>query len=258
MRGVDRTELAEVVEEARRHDPTGKWGYGSRVSLRNRYLYLSVPKAACSTIKVALHRFEGLDATPERWGEVHAGSFGLSLLDQPTDTVVEVLTSPEYLRFGFVRNPYRRLVSAWQSKLAWDNDGYEEVRSAIREAFDYPIFDGRRVGTVSFRDAVEVLLDPATASIFDAHWHRQVDLLMVGIIELDVVGRVEAFASDFTAILERLGAPTNLIELATTVTNATTRIPLTATYDSALARRVHDHYLADFETYRYGEQSWRT
>lgn len=149
-------------------------------------------------------------------------------------------------------------MSAWQSKLAWDNDGYEQVRSAIREAFDYPIVEGRRVGTVSFRDAVEVLFDPATASIFDAHWHRQVDLLMVGIIELDVVGRVETFAFDFTAILERLGAPRNVMEMATTVTNATTPIALTATYDGALARRVHDHYLADFETYRYDEQSWRT
>lgn len=254
---MDRTELTEIIEDARRHDSSGKWGYGSRVSVRHRYVYLSVPKAACSTIKVALHRFEGLDAAPERWGEVHDGSFGLSLLDQSTDIVVEALTSPEYLRFGFVRNPYDRLLSAWKSKLAWGNDQYEPARSAVREAFDYPIVDGHRVGTVSFRDAVEVVLDPDTAPVFDAHWDRQVDLLMPEVIELDVVGRFENFATEFTAILDRLDAPPTVVAMATTVTNATTPIPLAAAYDSSLARRVHEHYLADFETYGYDEHSWR-
>ena len=190
-------------------------------------------------------------------GEVHSASFGRSLLDQPTDTVVDMLTSPEYFRFGFVRNPYSRLVSAWMSKLAWENDGYEDVREAVREAFDYPTVDGRRVGTVSFRDSVELLLDPSTASLFDPHWHRQVDVLMVDVTELDFVGRFENFATDFSTVLERLGAPPHVSELATTVTDATTPIPLSAAYDSDLASRVHDHYLADFERYGYNEHSWR-
>ena len=255
---MNRAELTAVVEAARQHDPTGQWGYGSRVSVRHRYVYLSVPKAACSTVKVALHRFEGLDASPDRWGEVHDGSFGLSLLDQPTDVAVDVLTSTDSLRFAFVRNPYDRLLSAWKSKLAWDNAEYEPARSVIREAFEYPTVDGRRVGTVSFRDSVEAMLDPATASVFDAHWDRQVDLLMPDVIDLDIIGRFERFAEDFVAILDRLNAPGDVRAMATTVTNASAHIPLAAAYDTELARRVHDHYLADFATYGYDEHSWRT
>jgi hypothetical protein len=30
-----------------------------------------------------------------------------------------------------------------------------------------------------------------------------------------------------------------------------------AAFDTSLARRVHEHYLADFGTYGYDEESWR-
>jgi hypothetical protein len=34
-------------------------------------------------------------------------------------------------------------------------------------------------------------------------------------------------------------------------------MPLAAVYDPQLARRVHDLYLADFETFGYRKDSWR-
>lgn len=66
-----------------------------------------------------------------------------------------MLSSPEWLRFAFVRNPYARLFSAYKSKIGntWEQE-YDWLRDQIREAFDYPVRDGSRVGMVAFDDYV--------------------------------------------------------------------------------------------------------
>ena len=84
-----------------------------------------------------------------------------------TAQIVEILRSPDYLRFSFVRNPYGRLVSAWKSKLAWDDPQYRQLRASIREVCDYPVVGGQRAGPISFRDAVQCLL--ADPGVFDDH-----------------------------------------------------------------------------------------
>ena len=53
------------------------------------------------------------------------------------------------------------------------------------------VADGQRAGPVSFRDAVECLLDDPGA--FDDHRSLQADLLVTEIIDHHVVGRFERF-----------------------------------------------------------------
>jgi hypothetical protein len=170
--------------------------------MAHRYVAMTVPKVACTTIKMALQTWEGCGPRPERWADVHAGWAGPTLLAYPTAQIVEMLRSPDYLRFSFVRNPYSRLVSAWKSKLAWDDPQYQRLRVSIREACGHPVADGQRAGPVSFRDAVQYLLDDPGA--FDDHWNRQTDLLMADVIDYDVIGRFERFGEQFHAILGRL------------------------------------------------------
>jgi hypothetical protein len=176
-------------------------------------------------------------------------------LAYPTAQIVEMLRSPDYLRFSFVRNPYGRLVSAWKSKLAWDDPQYRQLRASIREACDYPVVDGQRAGPISFRDAVQCLL--ADPGVFDDHWSLQVDLLVADVIDYHVVGRFERFGQQFHAILRRLHAPPEVAAIARRVFNPTQPMPLAAVYDPQLARRVYDLYLADFETFGYHKDSWR-
>jgi hypothetical protein len=64
---------------------------------------------------------------------VHASWAGPTLLAYPTAQIAEMLRSPDYLRFSFVRNPYSRLVSAWKPKLAWDDP---EVTGIARRVFN--------------------------------------------------------------------------------------------------------------------------
>jgi hypothetical protein len=51
----------------------------------------------------------GCGPAPEQWADVHAGWAGPTLLAYPTAQIVEMLRSPDYLRFCFVRNPYSRV-----------------------------------------------------------------------------------------------------------------------------------------------------
>lgn len=251
---VEKEVLAARVEAARAGEHTS-WGYHSRASLAHRYVAMTVPKVACTTIKMALQTWEGCGPPPERWADVHADWAGPTLLAYPTAQIVEMLRSPDYLRFSFVRNPYGRLVSAWKSKLAWDDPQYRQLRASIREVCDYPVVDGQRAGPISFRDAVQCLL--ADPGVFDDHWSLQVDLLVADVIDYHVVGRFERFGQQFRAILRRLHAPPEVAGIARRVFNPTQPMPLAAVYDPQLARRVYDLYLADFETFGYHKDSWR-
>src|SRR5579859_7269165 len=213
------------------------WSYHSRASVPHRYVAMSVPKVACSTVKMTLQTFEGCGPEGDRWWEVHAGDAGPSLLAYPTWQIVQMLRSPDYLRFCFVRNPYGRLFSAWKSKLAGDDPQYAGLRASIRDACGYPVADGRRVGRVAFRDAVECLLaDPGS---FDDHWKRQVDVLVTDVISYDVIGRFERFTADFLAILTRLSAPAAVLDIAARTYNQTAPMTLGAAYDRQLAGRVY-------------------
>jgi hypothetical protein len=251
---VEQEVLAARVEAARA-EGHASWGYHSRASLAHRYVAMTVPKVACSTIKMALQAWEGCAPPPERWADVHADQAGPTLLAYPTAEIVEMLRSPDCLRFSFVRNPYSRLVSAWKSKLAWDDPQYRQLQALIREACDYPVVDGQRAGPISFRDAVQCLLDDPGA--FDDHWSLQADLLVADAIDYHVVGRFERFGQQFQAILRRLHAPPEVAGIARRVFNPTQPMPLPAVYDPQLARRVYDFYVADFETFGYHKDSWR-
>ena len=156
---MDELVLAQYIEAVRAESRHASWDYHSRASVAHRYVAMTVPKVACTTIKMALQTWEGCGPEPDRWGDVHAGWAGPTLLAYPTAQIVEMLRSPDYLRFSFVRNPYSRLVSAWKSKLAWDDPQYGQLRASIREVCDYPFADGQRAGPIAFRDAVECLLD---------------------------------------------------------------------------------------------------
>jgi hypothetical protein len=252
---MDELVLARYVDAVRAEGPHASWGYHSRASAAHRYVAMTVPKVACTTIKMALQTWEGCGPRPDRWGDVHASWAGPTLLAYPTAQIVEMLRSPDYLRFSFVRNPYGRLVSAWKSKLARDDPQYDHLRASIREACDYPVVDGQRAGPIAFRDAVECLLGNPAA--FDDHWIRQVDLLVTDVIDYHIVGRFERFGQDFHAILRRLHAPAEVIDTASQIFNPTRPMALAAVFDPPLARRVYGHYIADFETFAYHRNSWR-
>lgn len=249
---TDPGELATLVERRRSNDEHVTWGYHSRVSVAYRYVCLAIPKIACTTVKTVLRMLDGLPASERIHDE------GPRLADFTTDEILTMLTSPDWLRFAFVRNPYARLFSAYKSKIGntWERE-YDWLRHQIRNAFDYPVENGVRVGMVSFDDYVRFVAgsdDPRV--IRDGHLDPQVEILQPDCIPYDVLGRFESFQRDFDAILDRLGAPPDVRSAAGHVLNPTPHLPLAAAYRRELADIVYHHYEVDFETLGYARDSW--
>ena len=91
---MDELVLARYIEAVRAEGGHASWGYHSRASVVHRYVAMTVPKVACTTIKMALQTWEGCGPEPDRWGDVHAGWAGPTLLEYPTAPAVAV-ASPQ-------------------------------------------------------------------------------------------------------------------------------------------------------------------
>ena len=225
------------------------WDYHSRASKRHKYLTVATPKVGCTTVKRTLHAFEGLPPA-DPWWAVHETGDELRLAHFSKADQQMLLSSPDVLRFAFVRNPYDRFLSAWKSKILRNDPSYEPLQVQVRERYGLP-----PDVMVPFGDLARHL---AEAGPPDAHWERQVDVLALDRITYDTIGRFENFSEEFNAILKRLGAPDDVLTLGVEVTNPTGELPFAAAYDSELAALVYDFYRADFETFGYERDSWFT
>lgn len=256
-------ELLDAIEQSRSDDPYLSWSYQSWASSERHYIYMSIPKVACTSIKSMLHRLAGGEL-PAFLGDVH--DLGTSLTEFTTPDVIRMITSPEWFKFAFVRNPYTRLFSAYKSKIcilgsldsnsSWKQQ-YEWLRSAIREAYDYPARDGKRVGTISFRDFIDYLANgDDQRAINDIHINLQTRILQIDHIPYDFIGRFENISDDLTFVLRKLGALPGLLSEVSAVTNESPHIPHAAVYDRNLARLVHGMYEPDFAAFGYTQDSW--
>lgn len=136
--------------------------------------------------------------------------------------IQSVLRNPEYMKFGFVRNPYDRTVSAYLDKVmsmpiqSWEYQeqmygmyGEDPVKRAAANV-TRPTFK-------EFLTAVHaVIRSPRTAetdltkdaayennkSRRDLHWRPQVELLHPDLIHLDFVGRFDNLREDRQVVLD--------------------------------------------------------
>jgi len=229
------------------------------VSPIHRYFCMTIPKTACSKIKFVLQALEGLPLPPDPF-DVHVRNtpgyrFVPSLTDFATAEGVEILTSNDWFRFAFVRNPYARLFSAYKQKVLDLTSPYIGFRAAIRQHAGYPTPPDGALGYVGFADFVHYIATQPD-ELRDGHWKSQIGTLHLDVISYDFIGRVETFEQDFTQVLQRFQAPPALLATLTERVNTTVKLPLAVAYNKALADSVYTLYRADFETFGYTQDSW--
>lgn len=147
-------------------------------------------------------------------------------------------------RFSFVRDPLRRLESAYRDKIlratrpVW--------REQVRASLGLPANEDMEIG---FEQFVAALEQQDSVSEMDPHWRLQHVNLMHPLIEYDKVGRLESFDEDLAVIRQEAGLPDVPVERRNTRSSEET----TSVYDGRadLERRVRDLYAADFELYGY-------
>ncbi len=97
----------------------------------------------------------------------------------------------EYFKFGFVRHPLDRFISAWQDKVCDRNHFHfeEEERARMRTIETFATW----VAEQDLRDL----------RVTDRHLMLQSRL--VDLTQADFVGRMESFGADFSEVCERVG-----------------------------------------------------
>lgn len=257
------SELSDWIDASRveQDSPGAQLGVSNTwVSVAHRYFYMATPKVASSKIKIALQELEGFELPPHplriHWRDAPGLSFVQSIWDFTTPDAVEILTSPSWFRFCFVREPYSRLLSAYTQKVMDLTSPWVGFRESIREHAGYPTPPGVAPGTVGFGDFVRYIGEQDDGDR-DGHWRSQVGTLHIDRIDYDFIGRMESFTHDFTQVLQRFDAPSELIDSVPKVVNATQTSPLAAAYDKRLADYVYQVFRDDFAAFGYRRDAWK-
>jgi Sulfotransferase family len=162
--------------------------------------------------------------------------------------VVRMLNGGAF-RFAFVRDPVRRVESAYLNKVVRHRGPVGRQRfTALQRALGLPEDPAQGLSFDQCIAALEMLAAQEPLRM-DPHWRHQHLNLMHPLIEYDLIGRLESFAEDLDQIRKRTGLPEVPIELWR---NVSTR-PTVGLVDGRphLLRKIRDIYARDFELYGY-------
>lgn len=193
------------------------WSYlqsNSYLSTRHKLLYVATPKVACTSLKWWFAALEGyaqalrgpngsLETDPDLVIHDTFHKVAPDVTPLQSDTLAGVLASEDYFKFSVVRNPYKRIFSAWQSKIL------------LREPFQIRAYQGHdfvhhpihHMGDISvaFEKFLEHLAVNESPVFWDLHWTPQVELLRPDLINYSIVAKIEDTDALSRALLTRLG-----------------------------------------------------
>lgn len=238
--------------------------YSSYVSLKNKYLYMEAPKAACTRIKTLIHAHEELppiqvrfDRQPETrlYMFIHdRDAFRMdSLLTIEPSLAESVLREDAFFRFSFVRNPYSRLVSVWMNKIYFLEPGLEKTYARIRTL--YPDAGDSRF--ISFPVFVRYVTEQVDVRHCNPHYALQSGLLFTDAIDYDYIGKVEEMSQGLEVLEKRLGFRDDSAGHDEVALNRSGIPDWRVHYNEELAGRVYEKYAADFHTFGYDRDSWK-
>ncbi len=224
-----------------------------KVIPRHKLIYVAVPKAASTRIRRTLARIEGQFSRSLKRSRRsrYRGPYGPRAIT--IGSFYGIATSPDTLRFSFVRNPYARVVSCWADKFAGKpltgGDCFIDAYLAIRQEID-PNLPAGPDRTLSFAEFV--VFAAATAQTrHDIHLQVQDDIISMPGIEFDLIGKVENFDADFARVLDHLGASDAVRREAGFAANESHHDDWPTYYTPELADRIYRAYECDFDRFGY-------
>ena len=181
---------------------------------RHRVLYCMVPKVASTNWLTTLVSLSGrvrnvdLNNTANNQFPVTNRNFlrsvGIGFLHELT-TLEAYQRMDDYFSFMFVRDPYERLLSAYNDKFIHSNE-----RAYYHKTFGTQIVSQFRP-KATYREAMlgndvtfpEFIKFVSRSSHTDEHWKRYMDLCFPCYINYDYIGKMETLKPDTAAVLER-------------------------------------------------------
>lgn len=234
------------------------FSWNSCVSDEKKLFYVATPKVACTSLKWWFAELEGVaqainqmkissETDPELVIHDTLLSAAPQLLVRSPERL-EQIKSDEYFSFALVRNPYKRVFSAWQSKILLREP--LQVEPYEGQSFvEYPIKHMTDV-TGAFECFLEYLYAHERHGFKDCHWTPQFTLLQPELFPYTVVSKIEDTATLNEALRGHLaGAYVNPF---TTARANESLIPYLPEFISPRSKELIEFlYAKDFEVFEY-------
>lgn len=224
--------------------PDGRWYARVQPLPDHDCVFVKNAKAGTSTVLLWMHRIHTGDHTFAPSGKGIHFQHELPSPEAVGEAEVVAMLDGAAFRFTFVRDPIRRVESAYVNKIVQAVDGVLKRRVKVQRVLGLPE-DRKSVPTFDQFIAALEIQEPIR---MDAHWRPQHLNVMHPLIEYDVVGRLETFAADLARIRAAVGLPDIPFEAQNVTTQRTDSL-----FDGRpdLLRRTRDVYARDFELYGY-------
>jgi hypothetical protein len=237
-------------------------GWNSYCSERYKLLYVATPKVACTSLKWWFAELEGCAQALRQVTESIESDPDLIIHDNfykvapkvnglTSEALLEPVVSDEYRKFAVVRNPYKRVFSAWQSKLLLR----EPLQ--IKPYVNCEFFNKKIEKSSDVAEAFEGFLDHLAANeapnFWDVHWAPQVSLLRPDLIQYSKLVRIEN-AKDLSAALADWIGPGFVDPFAIRSTNESLIPYLPELFTARSVELIRTLYARDFETFGYSDK----
>lgn len=220
----------------------GKLSSAPIISHKRKYIYVYIPKVACSTIREMLARIDRIKYYPN-WtytnGKIRTTKFKRVMINN-------ISKYPNYYSFMFVRNPWDRLVSCYKDKVLsvrtlpnspWVQDGvYKPFARHYNKDF-------RNMKFNQFVAFVSRVPDKRA----NGHFRSQHTFIQKQLPNLTFIGRFERFARDLAVVKKALGVTYKQKR----IWSSKDRTPYKEYYTAKTKRMVAQRFAADIKLFNY-------
>jgi len=178
-----------------------EFNYSIHISEEFRFIYFNNPKCACTTVKATLNQScaKALGKSLHYSGMQDIHNRQMNVLLNPAQigyqSFKDKLFDRRYFKFCFIREPVRRVASAFQDKLTWDS----QFRVALNRSLVRP-----EHAEISFEQFANGLASDPKIRDMDEHWRLQCKQICFDFVEFDKVGLFENLEADLVAILRQI------------------------------------------------------
>lgn len=217
------------------------------ISLKNKYIFIEMPKVASSSIKLLLSNHE-VTGLPVNVKDPHPRFFETTFVkpyNLDAETLNKVFTPASgFFKFCFVRNPYSRTLSAYLDKIQTLPSHRKQILKALKRDEDP---ETAQISFSEFADALTLQKE----SQMDKHWRSQYSNAFGDAVELDFVGKLENFENDMEFIKKRLDIGLEISDFVRRPHETKANEKLLKFYTEKEIKIVKDRFAKDFEVFDY-------
>ncbi|WP_426234014.1 sulfotransferase family 2 domain-containing protein [Pseudomonas sp. TWP3-2] len=234
------------------------FSWNSCASDRRKLFYVATPKVACTSLKWWFAELEGVAQAVQEQKSSSETDPELAIHDTLLSVAPDLFVStPErlvqieedgYFSFALVRNPYKRIFSAWQSKILLR----EPLQIGPYQGQDFVEYPIELMSDVAgaFESFLEYIHAYERDGFKDCHWTPQYDLLRPDLFSYSVISKIEDTSALDAALRVHL-ADAYVSPFTMTKANES-MIPYLPEFISSRSKElIEDLYSQDFEEYGY-------